>query len=417
MKRFPYSCQLHGHHGDGYNISASLSTREQARDGMRFIHTSDWHLGRLFHGVHLTEDQAHVLDQVIALIKEANPDVVFVSGDIYDRAVPPPEAVTLLDEVLSHIVIGLKVPVILITGNHDSPQRLEFGSRLLVQQGLYIRGTVSTEVAPIIVPDDTGPVHIYALPYAEPAVVRQQLECDTIPDHDAAMRALVERVWRIHPPGKRAILMAHAFVVGGEACESERPLSVGGAGTVSADCLKGFHYVALGHLHRPQSVGSASINYSGSLLKYSFSEVNHTKSVNLVEMDAEGHHRAERISLTSRRDVRCIEGYLANILKGPQAGESQEDYVMVRLLDKGAILDSMGQVREVYPNALHIERPALIANGEMQGPRLHHRQINEVELFAQFFSQVSGDHLTEEQRSSFASIVNAMHRREREAVV
>jgi exonuclease SbcD len=383
---------------------------------MRFVHTSDWHLGRLFHAVHLTEDQAHVLDQFVALITEAKPDAVLVSGDVYDRAVPPPEAVALLDEVLSRIVVGLKVPMVVIAGNHDSPQRLGFGSQLLAQPGLYMRGTISAQVAPIIVSDDAGPVHIYALPYAEPAVVRQQLVCDTIQDHEAAMRALVEAVWQMHPSGQRAILMAHAFVAGGHESESERPLAVGGAGTVSADCFAGFHYVALGHLHGPQSVGSPIINYSGSLLKYSFSEVNQAKSVGLVEMDAHGHCSVERISLTPRRDTRCIEGYLADILKGPKTGESREDYVLVRLLDTGAILDAMGQIRKVYPNALHIERPGLTAGGEMHGPRLDHRQMDEAELFAQFFSQVTGEPLTEEQRSSFASVVDAMRRSEREAV-
>jgi exonuclease SbcD len=381
---------------------------------MKFIHTSDWHLGRLFYGVHLTEDQAHVLEQLMALIKDAKAEALLVSGDIYDRAVPPPDAVKLLDEVLSRIVKGLKTPVILIAGNHDSPDRLGFGSQLLAGVGLYVQGSLSTETSPVVIHDEAGPLCIYAIPYAEPALVRQQLAREDIHDHEAAMRALVERVRLVHPPGARSILMTHAFVAGGEESESERPLSVGGASTVNADCFEGFHYVALGHLHRPQSAGSETVNYSGSLLKYSFSETAHTKSVSLVEMDAEGRCTVERIPLTPRRDVRRIEGALADILNGPQAGESREDYVMVTLLDKGAILDAMGQIREVYPNALHIERPTWGAGGEFQGPRVDHRQMDEVELFGQFFSQVAGNDLSEEQRSAFAAIVNTMRQRERE---
>jgi exonuclease SbcD len=371
-------------------------------------------LGRLFYGEYLTEDQAHVLDQLITLIEETRVDAVLVSGDIYDRAVPPPEAVELLDDVLARIIVGLRVPVILIAGNHDSPRRLGFGSRLLAQRGLHIQSSVSADVTPVVIEDDAGPVYIYAVPYAEPPVVRQALAVDDAQDHDTAMRALLECVRRAHPPGRRSVLMAHAFVAGGEASESERPLSVGGAGTVSAACFEGFDYVALGHLHRPQSVGRDVINYSGSLLKYSASEATHTKSVGLVEMDGDGNCTVERTALTPRRDVRRIEAFLADVLKGPAAGESREDYVIVTLLDKGPVFEAMGQVREVYPNALHVQHADLPDGGEMPSARADHRQLDEVELFAQFFSQVTGDDLSEDQRSAFTSILGEMGRRERE---
>lgn len=381
---------------------------------MKLIHTSDWHLGRLFYGVHLTEDQAHVLDQLITVIRETKADVLLVSGDIYDRAVPPPEAVKLLDEVLSRIVLGLRVPVILITGNHDSPDRLGFGWQLLAQQGLHIRGSVSASIDPVIVSDAAGPVYIYPIPYAEPAIVRQQLGRDTIHDHEAAMQSLIEGVWSQHPPGARSVLIAHAFVAGGEASESERPLSIGGSGLVPAACFEGFHYVALGHLHRPQLVGCASVNYAGSLLKYSFAEANQTKSVSLVQLDAQGHCQVERIPLTPRRDVRRLEGSLADILKGPRAGENPEDYIMVTLLDKGAILDAMGQIRKVYPNALHLERPVLDGGGQRPASRVDHRVMDEVELFSQFFAQVTDDELTEEQKSAYVDLVRELRQHQRE---
>src|SRR3954471_23370230 len=161
---------------------------------MRFLHTADWHLGRLFHGASLVNDQAHVLDQVIDVAREAKPDVILVAGDIYDRAVPPPEAVELLDEVLSRLVIDLKIPVVLIAGNHDSPGRLHFGSRLLAGRRLYVTGTLSKSCEPLVLCDDAGPVHFYAVPYAEPATVRACLACDELPDHDAAMRAMLDRI-------------------------------------------------------------------------------------------------------------------------------------------------------------------------------------------------------------------------------
>jgi exonuclease SbcD len=230
------------------------------------------------------------------------------------------------------------------------------------------------------------------------------------------MLTLIGRIHQVHPEGKRSVLLAHTFVVGGLECESERPLSVGGAGAVACTFFEGFDYVALGHLHRPQTAGRDSIQYSGSLLKYSFSEANHSKSVSLVEMDAQGRCRVERTSLTVRRDVRCIEGYLADILTGPKSGENPQDYLMVRLLDTGAILDAIGKLREVYPNVLHIERPDLMAGGEMHGSRADHLKMNDTELFASFFLQATGEHLTEEQKSAFTLAVNALRQREREVI-
>src|SRR4051794_15399990 len=239
---------------------------------MRFIHTADWHLGRLFHGVHLTEDQRHALLQLVDVVKQERPDAVLIAGDIYDRAIPPPEAVDLLDEILCRLVIDLKIPVILIAGNHDSAQRLNFGARLVADRRLYVTGSLPRTCNPVVIADADGPVHVYSLPYAEPMVVRECVECDDVVDHDSAMKSLVGRIHQSRSPGGRAILMAHAFVAGGAECESERPLSVGGAGTVDASSLDGFDYVALGHLHCPQRIGKGQVRYSGSLLKYSFDE-------------------------------------------------------------------------------------------------------------------------------------------------
>jgi exonuclease SbcD len=385
-------------------------------DLMRFIHTADWHLGRLFHGVHLTDDQAYALDQLVDLANEARVDAVLIAGDIYDRAIPPPEAVQLLDEVVSRLVLDRHVPVVMIGGNHDSPDRLGFASKLLAGQRLYIFGPLPSEPRAVMFEDKTGPVYVYAIPYAEPAVVRGHVASETVRNHNSAMQALLARVRQHHIAGTRTIVMAHAFVIGGEECESERPLSVGGADAVEDTCFAGFNYVALGHLHRPQMVGNPHIQYAGSLLKYSFSEASHIKSVNLVEMGPDGHCSVERIRLTTRRDVRCLEGRLPDLLKGPQAGESREDYLMVTLLDTGAILDAMGKLREVYPNVLQLERSILTGAGQVQATRRDHRRMNDAELFAAFYQEVAGAVLTGEQTSEYAAVVDAMRQREREVV-
>lgn len=382
---------------------------------MRLIHTADWHLGRLFHGVHLTEDQAYVLDQFVDLVKDQRPDAILIAGDVYDRAVPPPEAVRLLNDTLSQIVIGLGVRVILIAGNHDSPERLDFGARLMEERGLHIAGVLGPNSTAVTLEDRHGPVKLYALPYAEPAIVRHRIENPAIVTHNEAMTALTQRVRAAHSQGLRSIIMAHAFVMGGEESESERPLSVGGTGAVDVACFDGFDYVALGHLHRPQRAGSNRVRYSGSLLKYSFSEANHAKSVQVVEMDESGTCRAESIGLTPRRDIRRIEGLLSDLLEGPGPGESHEDYVMVTLLDEGAILDPMGKIREVYPNALHIERAFLASAETAPGQRVDHKRMSEADLFAQFFEQVEEQPITEAQAAEFASVVDAMRQAEREA--
>jgi len=382
---------------------------------MRLIHTADWHLGRIFHGVHLTEDQGCVLDQLVAVVKESKVDAVLVAGDVYDRAVPPSEAVRLLDDVLSRLVLGCKVPVVVIAGNHDSPERLGFGSRLMAGEGLHVVGSLTAEPAEIVLQDEHGPVHIYALPYAELALVRERFGREDVRDHQAAAQAMVDAVSARRPSDARSILMGHAFVVGGEASESERPLSVGGAGTVDAAVLAGFNYVALGHLHRPQSVADKQgIQYSGSLLKYSFSEAEHTKSVTLIDMDAKGGCQVERIALPPRRDLRTIEGLLDDLLKGPQNDESPDDYLLVTLLDRQPILDAVGKLRAVYPNVLQIERPHFAAAGGPRAAAEDYRRMGDAELFEAFFKEVTGEPLDQSQREAYVTIVDEMLRQQRE---
>jgi exonuclease SbcD len=381
---------------------------------MRILHTSDWHLGRLFHGVHLTEDQAYVLEQVIDLVRDVRPDVVIVAGDIYDRAVPPPEAVSLLNDVLSRLVLEIGARVVLTAGNHDSARRLDFGSSIMENNGLHISARLSENPRAVILGDDDGPVHFYPLPYAEPALVRARLGLEAVRDHQTAMEALVNRIGEIHPEGVRSVLIAHAFVAGGTESESERPLSVGGVGTVEASCFKGFDYVALGHLHRPQQAGDRRVQYSGSLLKYSFSEADQAKSVKIVEIDGRGLLSIETVSLTPRHDVRTISGHLGDLIEHPEKGPDREDYLSVALLDSGALYDPIGKLREVYPNVLHLApriRPAADGEGERA---IDHRKMTETELFAAFYHEVTGEPLSSEQRKAFVAAAERLRQADRE---
>lgn len=380
---------------------------------MRFLHSADWHLGRVYHGVSLLEDQAHVLQQFVRIAADTRPDAILLAGDIYDRSVPPAEAVRLLDLVLSELILALKIPVVMIAGNHDGPDRLAFGSSLLQRAGLTVRGPVEMDAAPLVLRDAHGEVAVHALPYAEPALVRSACGDDAITDHHAALAAQTAAVRAAQVPGRRTVVVAHAFVQGGAESESERPLSVGGTGAVGAGVFDGFDYVALGHLHRPQAVG-ARIQYSGSLLKYSFAEADHAKSVNLVEMDAAGNCTVERIALVPRRDLRILEGELAALVAAAATDPAREDYVLARLTDHGALLDAMGKLRSAWPNALAIERPALTGDGPGRASA-DHRRTRIQDLFASFHHETTGVALAPAAQAALDRVVDRLEQEARSA--
>lgn len=384
---------------------------------MRFLHTSDWHLGRLFHGVHLTEDQAYVLAQFIDLVRDSKPDAILIAGDIYDRAVPPVEAVELLNELLCKILLEYKVPIIMIAGNHDSAERLGFGSRLLSGQGLYVVGSLTKEIKPIPLYDKYGPVYFAPLTYGEPALVRERLGCPEVSNHEQAMQAMIQSVIKTIPASARSVAIAHAFIAGSTESESERPLSIGGSSMISPAVFQPFSYTALGHLHNSQQAGAHSIRYSGSLLKYSFDEALQQKGINLVEINQHGDVIVEKLSLSPRRDVRCIKGYFKQILQQPMEGAGKEDYLLVNLLDAEPILDAMGKLREIYPNVLQIDSPRFSKTGVLSGLITDHRKLSEKELFAAFFTQMTGEAMTEEQQTQLSTVIEELYRQEREDIL
>ncbi len=382
---------------------------------MRFVHTSDWHLGRLFHGLHLTEDQAFVLDQLVELLDERQADALLVAGDLYDRAVPPPDAVRLLDDVLERITLGLGIPVIAIAGNHDSPERIGFGSRLFAGQGLHVVGPATAVPRTVRLADEHGPVHFHPLPYADPTEVRVALGAEDLRTHDDALRALINRCERDADDGARHVVLAHAFVAGGEPSESERTLSVGGAANVGADAFADFHYAALGHLHAPQRAGAEHIRYCGSLLKYSFNEATQRKGVLVVDLDAEGACHIEEVALRPKHDVRIIEGTLATLLERPPDGAAADDYLLARLTDTQALYDPMSKLRAVYPNLMQIERMARATPAATTGSAAGHLTKSDHDLFDAFFQEVTGAPLETEQGEALDEVLHDLELRRREA--
>ncbi|MGS0727915.1 exonuclease SbcCD subunit D, partial [Shewanella sp. 0m-11] len=319
---------------------------------MKFIHTSDWHIGRQLHNQSLLDDQRFVLNQIVELAKTHDVDAVVVAGDIYDRSIPPAAAVALLDEVVNRLVNELEIPLIMIAGNHDGHERLGFASRQMNDSGLHIVGPLTQEIRPIELKGKQGNAMFYGLPYADPATVRHVFECE-VSTHEEAMVKLLEQVQEHDSQGLPKVVISHCFLDGGSESESERPLSIGGADKVSPKLFNDFNYTALGHLHGPQYKGAEHVRYSGSMLKYSFSEQHQNKSVTLVELDSDGKARFELLPLSAMRDVRIIEGLLQDLLEQGKTDVNRDDYLMVRLSDKTAILDAMGKLRSVYPNVLH----------------------------------------------------------------
>ncbi len=377
---------------------------------MRFIHSSDWHIGRQFHNVSLLEDQQQVLNQLLGYIASESVDALVIAGDIYDRSVPPAAAVELLDRVLNQVCSEMGVPVILIPGNHDGAERLRFGARQLQRAGLHIIGDFEQMLQPVVLHDQASgtPVHFFGIPYNDPAQVRDHFDTQ-VANHDEAHAFLIAQINAASSAAVPRVLISHCFIDGALESDSERPLSIGGADRVNYQALVEFDYVALGHLHSPQFKGREHIRYCGSILKYSFSEQRQAKGVTLVELDSNGLTATRQLPLTPLRDMRILEGELQTLLQQSSVDPHAEDYLLVRLTDRHAILDPMGKLRAVYPNVLHLEKPGMLETGEQP---LHREQLKrgELQMFRDFFIQVSGQPLSDAQDNALIETLNQLQR-------
>ncbi len=375
-------------------------------------------MGKLVNQVSMLADQEYILAQFVALVKRERPDAVLLAGDLYDRAVPPAEAVELMDRVLTTLVNDLQVPVLAVAGNHDGPDRIDFGRRLLCGRQLHVAGRVHLPLTPVELADEAGPVSCYLLPYAHPSEVRTLLGDEAIKTHEDAVRALIGTL-PPPSPGERRVLVTHGYFQGGEpleTSESEKPLSIGGSDVVSAAALAGFHYVALGHLHGPQRV-TERIHYAGSLLKYSFSEVRQAKSVAVVELDGAGVAAVRREQLAPLRDMRRIQGALKELLDPAAYGDTnKDDYLTVLLTDDGEILDPIGQLRSVYPNVMAVERLprdlqplySQVSLGEVKNASLE-------TLFKGFYEEMTGAAFSAERQAVVEKALEKLLHAEREA--
>ncbi|MFE7464978.1 exonuclease SbcCD subunit D [Streptomyces sp. NPDC057499] len=321
---------------------------------MRILHTSDWHLGRSFHRVPLLDAQAAYLDHLVATVREREVDAVVVAGDVYDRAVPSLAAVELFDDAL-HRLAAEGVPTVMISGNHDSARRLGVGAGLIGQAGIHLRTDPADCATPVVLRDAHGEVAFYGLPYLEPALVKDVLKADRA-GHEAVLAAAMERVradLAARPDGTRSVVLAHAFVAGGEPSDSERDITVGGVAAVPAGVFDGVDYVALGHLHGSQTL-TERVRYSGSPLAYSFSEAAHRKTMWLIELDATGAVTAERVGCPVPRPLARLRGHLDRLLDDPALERHRESWVEATLTDPVRPDEPMARLAERFPHTLSL---------------------------------------------------------------
>lgn len=323
--------------------------------GMRLLHTSDWHVGRTFHGQDLLDDQARVLEHVAALVARHSVDVVLLAGDVYDRAVPNARSVEVCTRALEQIRDAGAV-IVATPGNHDSAPRLGASASFAAAGGLHLRTRTAELDVPVLLHDAHGDVAVYGLPFLEPATARHGLDVPEARSHAEVLALAMDRVRADlgTRPGARSVVLAHAFVVGGQATGSERTISVGGVETVPAGTFDGVDYVALGHLHSPQ-VLSEQVRYSGSPLPYSFGERSHRKAVWLVDLDADGLREVQRVDLPVVRGLSRLEGPLGQLLTDPAHAPAEEHYVSAVLTDAVRPLDAMRRLQARFAHAVHLE--------------------------------------------------------------
>ncbi len=373
---------------------------------MLMLHTSDWHLGRSLHRADLREAQAAFLDHLVATVRAEHVDAVLVAGDIYDRAVPPVDAVELFEDALQRLHAA-GAAVVLISGNHDSARRLGFGSRLLDQAGVHLRTRASALAEPVVLGDRHGPVAVYAVPYLEPDAVRGELP-EAPGGHAGILGHAVRRI-RADADARgmpRRVVMAHGWVTGGAASDSERDITVGGVGQVPAELFDGFSYVALGHLHGQQTI-AGHLRYSGSPLPYSFSEASHHKGSWLVELDGHGVVRADRVPAPGYRKLSVLRGHLADLLGSPAYAGHVGDFLSVTLTDPSRPEGAMDALRARFPHILVLafEPEGAVPDGCGYRARIAGR--DDESIAAEFVRHVRNAPATEGERRLLAGAFQA----------
>ena len=370
---------------------------------MKLIHLSDLHLGKRVNEFSMLEDQQYILTEILQIIDREKPDGVMTAGDVYDKSVPSAEAVALLDDFLVRLA-KRDLQVFLISGNHDSPERMAFGGRLMAQSGVHLAPVYDGKVSPITLTDNYGPVNLYLLPFLKPAHVRRCFPEREILTYTDALAAAIEAMGV--DPAQRNVLVTHQFVTGAARCDSEE-ISVGGTDNVDVSVFEPFDYVALGHIHGPQQVGRETVRYCGTPLKYSFSEAKHQKSVTVVELGEKGAVSVRTVPLTPMRDLAELRGtYEELTFRGFYQGTSYpRDYVHITLTDEEDIPDAVSKLRIIYPNLMKLDYDNKRTRAGIVLERAEDQQRSPLELLEEFYEKQNGQPMGEEQRAFAKSLM------------
>ena len=373
---------------------------------MKFIHLSDLHIGKRVNEVSMIEDQEYILHQILEQTDRIQPDAVLISGDVYDKSVPSGEAVTLFDNFLFALA-ERKLQVLIISGNHDSAERLAFGGRLMENKGIYLSPVYDGSIAPITLKDAYGSVSFWLLPFLKPAHVKRFYPEETIESYTDACRVAIENMNL--DSTQRNVLLTHQFVTGSATCDSEE-ISVGGTDNVDAAVFEDFDYVALGHIHGPQNIGSERIRYCGTPLKYSFSESNHKKSITLVELGEKGIFRLETVPLIPKHDMRQIRGSYEEITaRSFYQDTAVDDYLQITLTDEEDVPEAVSRLRVIYPNLMKLNydntrtRSASVVDGALDV-----QKKSQLQLFSELYEIQNGQPMNDVQQEFMRELIESI---------
>lgn len=377
---------------------------------MKVVHLADLHLGKVIKEHSLIEDQKYMLNEIIKKIQEENVEIILISGDIYDRSIPQTEAIDLLDYFLNILIKDLKLQVFMISGNHDSKERLGFGNKLFENNGLYISSKYEENLKKVELQDEYGKLNIYMLPFIKPVDVKKYFNDENL-SYDETIKKIIEK--EKIDESQRNIILTHQFVTSiGEDVErtESETLSLGGIDNVDISNYDKFDYVAIGHVHRPQRIGRDTARYAGTMLKYSFSEVNHKKTMPIINFKEKGNIDIKLVELIPLRDMRELKGPIEELLKKENYKDTNtEDYIKAIITNEEPVYDAIGQIRKVYPNVLNLEiqnsKNVINQNDENEKELKNMKSKSEVELFNEFYKFQNNTELNCEQTQIIEDII------------
>ena len=368
---------------------------------MKIIHTADWHLGRILNGKSLLEDQAYILDEFVAAMQKEKPDVIVIAGDVYDTSYPSKAAIMLFEETINQLNLHMQIPMIVTNGNHDGKERLNYGAKWFEKSQMYIR----TELATMATPINIGNVNFYCLPFATISEVQAFFDDKTITTHQAATQSCITYMAENLDTSQFNVLIGHMTVQGGTRSDSERPISIGRVESVEQDVFAPFNYVMLGHLHHPFSIDSEFIHYSGSLLQYSFSEVNQPKGYRMLLID-EMEQQQLFIPLEPKRQLEVVEGDYEAAIQENIPLKNKENYIHFKLKNMTHVTDPMMHLKQIYPNTLSLTNVSFNFETASVENNTELRELNDSEIINNFYQSMTDSTLSELQHKKIVQLLN-----------